>query len=513
LRDGWVLFEKGYVYDSLEHGARVTPETKFRIASITKQFTAAAILRLQEQGKLSVTDPLAKYFPDFPKSKQITLHQLLTHTSGIHNFVLRPDYQMLAASPMSPDELLDVIRKDPFDFEPGTKFSYSNSGYLLLGEIVAKVSGKPFAEFLRTEFFEPLAMKDTGVHVPDAILAREATGYTLRGSPSVTKTMSWDAASFAAAGGLISTVGDLGRWNQALLAGKVLSEASLKAAWTPVNVAAPKGSSPDSPINGRGYGYGWLVGKVRGLSEIQHSGSLPGFVGSVSLFPSEHFVVAVLDNAWGSLPGLEPFQLAREIAQFYLAPKMQPQPTPKLATLSEQDLEGLVGRYDIGGDQLTVTRDGSHLFARLNLWPKVEILPRSDTEFFHRDSGEPIVFARNDKGRATKAGLRQMGMAWYEAPRVEEPAVARVAPEVLDGYVGKYDFGQGRAILTVSREGNQLYAQMKGQPKFELFPKSATVFFCKVVPAQVTFVQGAGGKVTGLIHDYGGRKLEVRRVD
>jgi CubicO group peptidase (beta-lactamase class C family) len=522
MRDGKVLFEKGYGYASLEHDVRVTPDTKFPVASITKQFTASAILRLQEQGKLSVTDPLAKYFPDFPKGKQITLHQLLTHTSGIHNFALRPDYEISAASPIDFDELLEIMRKEPFDFEPGSRFSYSNSGYLLLGEIVAKVSGKSFAEFLKTEFFEPLGMKDTSVHAPDviaphqvrafAILPHQATGYGFR--DNVTKRMtSWDATSFGGAGALISTVRDLGRWNQALLAGKVLSEASLKVAWTPVNVAVPKGTPPDSPLNQRGYGYGWLVSKVRGLLEIQHSGALPGFVGNVQIFPSERFVVAVEDNAWGSLPGLHPYLLAGKIAQFYLGSKMQPQPNRKLASLSEQSLDGLLGRYDLAGEQVTVTREGSHIFARVSLGPKVEIFPLSDTEFFWKDTGDPIAFTRDEKGRASRMGMRQGWMAWYQAPRIEEPAVVQVAPEVLESYVGRYDFGQGRAILTVSREGNRLYAQMKGQAKEEILPRSQTTFFSKLVPGEVTFVNDTRGKVTGLIHEQGARKLEIRRVE
>jgi hypothetical protein len=143
----------------------------------------------------------------------------------------------------------------------------------------------------------------------------------------------------------------------------------------------------------------------------------------------------------------------------------------------------------------------------------LQFLPLSDTEFFWKDTGDPIVFTRDEKGRASKMGMRQGWAAWYEAPRIEEPAVVQVAPEVLESYVGRYDFGQGRAILTVSREGNRLYAQMKGQAKEEIFPRSQTTFFSKLVPGQVTFVRDTHGKVTGLIHEQGARKLEIRRVE
>lgn len=162
---------------------------------------------------------------------------------------------------------------------------------------------------------------------------------------------------------------------------------------------------------------------------------------------------------------------------------------------------------------MAVTRDGSHVFARVDRGPKIEILPLSDTAFFWKDTGDPIAFTRDEKGRATKMGMRLGWMAWYEAPRIEEPAVVTVAPEVLESYVGRYDFGQGRAILTVSREGSRLYAKMKGEAKQAILPRSQSTFFSKLSPAQVTFVKDTHGKVTGLIHEQGVRKLEIRRLE
>ena len=505
-RDGKVLFEKGYGYANLEHGVRITLETKFRIASITKQFTAAAILRLQEQGKLSVRDPLSKYFPDFPKGKQVTLHHLLTHTSGIHSLTWRPDYQLMAASAIDAEDLIELTKKDPYDFEPGTRYGYSNSGYFLLGEIVAKVSGQSYADYLRTQFFEPLGMKDTGVHTSDAILLHEATGYSYANS-SPKKTINWNMSRIGGAGALYSTVGDLARWNDALFGGKVLGEASLKAAWTPMKVG-----SIHEPA-GEGYGYGWLVDKLRGLLEIEHDGELPGFVSHLSGYPSEHLTVVILDNAWGSLPGLHPHTLGREIAQLYLGHRMEARPIPKVVALSDEDLDRFVGRYDSGGVLLTVTRDGSRLFARRHTWPPFEILPTSDGEFFAKVGDSRITFIKDEKGRVIKALDRYWGPVGSEAFRMEDLVAIQVAPAVLDAYVGKYDYGQRQAIMTVSREGDHLYAQIKGQPKFEIFPKSQRVFFWKAVPAQITFVTDTHGKVTGGIHEQGGRKLDVPRIE
>jgi hypothetical protein len=402
--------------------------------------------------------------------------------------------------------LIELTKKDPYDFEPGTRFSYSNSGYFLLGEIVAKVSGLSFADYLRTQFFEPLGMKDSGVHTADAILPHEATGYAYANS-SLKKTINWNMSCIGGAGAIYSTVGDLARWNDALFDGKVLSEVSLKAAWTPMKVGSIREPA------GEGYGYGWLVDKLRGLSEVEHDGEVPGFVSHLAGYPSEHLTVVVLDNAWGSLPGLNPHGLGREIAELYLGQKMEARPIPKVVALSEEALDRFVGRYDSGGDLLTVSRDGNRLFARRRTWPPFEILPTTDGEFFAKVGDTRITFIKDDRGRVIKALDRYWGPVGSEAFRMEDLVAIQVAPAVLDAYLGKYDYGQRQAIMTVSREGNHLYAQIKGQPRFEIFPKSQTVFFWKAVPAQITFVTDTHGKVTGGIHEQGGRKLDVPRIE
>ena len=190
-RDGTVLFSKGWGMANLEHDVRVTTKTKFRIGSVTKQFTAAAILKLQEDGKLSVDDPLSKFIPDYPRGDEVKLHHLLTHTSGIHSFTSKPEFFATVASSTTPEEMIESFQNDPFDFSPGEKFQYNNSGYFLLGHIIAKVSEKSYGEYLRETFFEPLGMHDTGVHTATAILKGEATGYAV--ANDVAKTaLDWD---------------------------------------------------------------------------------------------------------------------------------------------------------------------------------------------------------------------------------------------------------------------------------------------------------------------------------
>lgn len=410
-RDGKVVFERGFGYASLEHGVRITPATKFRIGSITKQFTAAAILRLQEQGKLSVGDRLSRFLPDFPRAEEVTLHHLLTHTSGLHSYTNKPDFLRTVTVPTTSEELIASFKNDPFDFAPGTKWDYCNSGYLLLGHLVEKVSGQPYGDFLRAQFFEPLGMKDTGVHRNDAILEDEATGYFQEGDV-LRKALNWDMSRAGGAGALYSTVGDLARWNEAVFGGRVLGPDSLKAALTPVAVAGAE-RLPDE-----GYGYGWFVGKLRGLEEVQHGGGLQGFISQLSRYPGERLTVVVLANAAPPVPGLLPGTLARDIAQVYLGHRMADRPSAKALMLPPAALDSFVGRYDYGGPVLTVTREGSQLYAQLTGQPRFEIFARGEAEFFWKVVEAKITFVKDANGRVTK-GVHVQGGQTLEAPKLE----------------------------------------------------------------------------------------------
>ena len=506
-KDGKTLFEKAYGYASLEHHVPVTPQTKFRIGSITKQFTAAAILRLQEQGKLSVDDPLSKFVADYPRGSEVRLRHLLTHTSGIHNYTEKPDFLETVRVPVkSVEDHIGSFRNDPFDFSPGERWSYSNSGYFLLGHIVEKVSGESYADFLRKQFFEPLGMKDTGVYRNGMILAHDATGYAQNGT-TLEKAADWEMSRAGGAGALYSTVEDLARWNDALFAGRVLTKASTDAAWTAVTTVAAPQATDD------GYGFGWGVGRFRGLREIQHGGGLQGFLSQLSRFPDRNLTVVVLANAAPPVPGLEPGTLARDIAEIYLGDAMQARPSTKSVTLSPEELEAFVGRYDYGQAILVVTREGGRLFAQLGGQPRFEIFPRSATEFFWKAVDAQVTFEKDASGRVVKAHHRQ-GMGSLDAPRLPDPpAGIQMDPAALDAYVGKYDYGQGQVVLTVSREGSRLFAQLTGQPRLEIFPTSPTEFVWKAVNAKLTFVKDGNGKVLKGIHEQGGRTLDVPKIE
>ena len=507
-RDGRVLFEKGYGLARVEERVPATPQTKFRIGSITKQFTAAAILKLQEEGRLGVNDRLTKFIPDYPRGDQVSVHHLLTHTSGIHSYTSKPDFITSVTTPVKLDEHIQSFKNDPFDFDPGQRFLYNNSGYFLLGFIVEKASGQSYADYLRLKFFEPLGMRDTGVHHSDSKLDREAIGYAFADG-GFTKAADWDMSRAGGAGVLYSTVQDLNRWNEGVFGGKVLSAASLKAAFTPVVVAGEDASVPKEA----GYGYGWSIARMRGLEEVGHGGGLQGFVSYLLRLPTVNFTVAVLVNAAPPAPGVDPGALAHDVAEFYLGETLAPRERPAVdAKVSTEAKDAVVGRYDYGGAVLTVTREGERLFAQLTGQPKFEIFPKSDTTFFWKVVEAEVTFVKDEKGRVTKAIHKQGGQSIH-APRIEDVEPVTLPAQALDAVVGRYDYGGGKSILTVSREGDRLFAQLTGQPRFEIFAKSETEFFWKVVNAQVTFVKDKDGKVVKGVHRQGGQTIEAPRME
>jgi CubicO group peptidase (beta-lactamase class C family) len=504
-QDGKILFEKGYGLADREHQVAVTPETKFRIGSITKQFTAAAILKLQEEGKLSVNDKLPKYIWDYPRGDEVTLHHLLTHTSGIHSYTSKPGFMEQVTNATTTEQLIKSFQNDPYDFDPGAKWSYDNSGYILLGDIVEQVSRKSYAAFLRENFFQPLGMTNTGVYSSDLALTHEALGYSFQDG-KFGRAVNWNMSWAGGAGALYSTVEDLYRWNEGVFNGKVLNAASLKAAFTPVKTKENKDDD-----SGDGYGYGWIVGKRRGLQEIWHNGGLNGFSSSLLRLPKENFTVAILANSEPEAPKVAPGELARKLVDIYLGDKLAPLPLANM-DVSPKAFEAVAGRYDFGGPILTVTKEGDHLFAQLSGQQKQEIFPTSETDFFWKVVEAHITFVKDKDGKVVKAIHHQNGLT-INAPRLEDLREAQVDSAAYDSVVGKYDYGQGKAIMTVTRDGNRLFAQLTGQPKFEIFPKSETEFFWKVVDAQVTFVKDDKGEVTKAIHHQGGRSFDAPKIE
>lgn len=504
-QNGKIIYQKGFGFASLENRVPITPETKFRIGSITKQFTAAAILKLQEVGLLNVNDPLSKYMPDYPRGNEVSIHHLLTHTSGIHSYTDKPNFIQTVTVEVKPESLIASFKNDKYDFDPGTQWRYNNSGYFLLGYLVNKLTNETYDAYLKKTFFEPLNMKDTGVHHWSDILAHEATGYSYING-KFQKAQNWDMSRAGGAGALYSTVTDLYRWNEAVFNGKVLSEKNLAAAFTPVTLK----DGSKAQAFGSGYGYGWGIGDFRGIKEISHGGGLHGFVTSLARYPEHNMTVTVLTNC-APARDLNPGGLTREIAQIYLWEKMKSQESYATAVVDAKLYDAYVGKYEYpGGAILTVTRDGNKLLAQLTGQPQFEIFPRSETEFFWKVVDAQITFVKNEKGEVIH-GIHRQGGQTLTAPRFKEETPAKIDPAVYDAYVGEYELAPGM-IITVTKEGAQLFVQLTGQPKFEIFPRSETEFFLQVVKADIKFVKDEAAKVASLILKQAGVEQTARKI-
>jgi CubicO group peptidase (beta-lactamase class C family) len=503
-RDGKILFEKGYGLADVEHQVLITPETKFRIGSITKQFTASAILRLQEAGRLRVTDQLARYYPDFPRGNEVTLRHLLTHTSGIHSYTEQPNIATIVLQPTSPAALIASIEKFSYDFNPGAKWSYSNSGYVILGDIVTQVSGENYADYLQRTFFRPLGMTGTGVYRNDAPPAGGAIGYSYQAG-AFTKAPNWDMTWAGGAGALYSTVEDLFRWNEGIFRHHVLQADSLAAALTPEAVA----DNPEAKLE-NGYGYGWEIAKFRGAREISHNGGLPGFLAGLIRLPDLNFTVVVLTNALPPKVG-DPIQLAQEITDCYLGADLAPRPAlvPNPA-VSQDALAAIVGRYLLGPTILAVTTEGGRAFAQLTGQGPHEIFPKSETEFFLKVVDAQLVFVKDVTGKVTGATLHQNGQT-LPLTRLPDVAEVKLDDSQTDPLLGEYAFAPNRN-LAISRSAGRLYAQLTGQPKLELSATSSTEFFLRMVQARLTFVEDADGKVISVILHQNGHDRDSPKV-
>lgn len=287
VKNGTTIFRKAYGLADIAKERPLTPDMSLRLGSITKQFTATAILMLADQGKLAVSDDIRKFLPDYPTdNKTITIEHLLTHTSGIVSYSGMHDFVARSKTEMSVREMIDYFKDQPKEFDAGKRWSYSNSGYFLLGAIIEKISGLTYADFLTQSIFTPLGMNDTAYEGRERTSVRHIEGYS-RGKKGFAPSPALSMSQPYAAGALVSTVDDLARWDAAISSGKLLKESSWNKAFTPYTLN-------DGTVTK--YGYGWEIGKLFGLKIISHSGRINGFTSEALRIPEEKLYVAVLSN-------------------------------------------------------------------------------------------------------------------------------------------------------------------------------------------------------------------------
>ena len=294
---GEVVTSRAYGLADVELAVPVSDSTVFEIGSISKQFLAAAVLLLAEDGALGLDDPISQHLPDVPGEwAAATLRQLLTHTSGI------PDYEEIATYDIyqhrvTPEEVIQIAHSRPMDFEPGTGWHYSNTGYFLLSRVVERVERAPLADVLGRRIFGPLGMTQTRLSNPEAIIPNRASGYWVDRTGALVNRWPTEPSSTLGAGGLLSSARDLARWDAALSDDRLLSAASKEALWTPARLAsgARARRASGEPVS---YGLGWFLSPLGGLRAQHHSGQVAGFIAYFARFPDQDAAVIVLTNRY-----------------------------------------------------------------------------------------------------------------------------------------------------------------------------------------------------------------------
>ena len=283
LRNNEVLLNKGYGFSDMKAQTLNTPETRFPILSITKTLTSTVILKLQDEGKLSVKDKLTKYFPDYPNGSKITIHHLLTHSSGIYNYTgdVGIEDSALVNYPISKEKVLNYFKDKPLDFSPGKYYGYNNSGYFLLGMIIEKVTGKAYETVVREKIFRPLGMNQSGFDFINLTKSIKAQGYEKWNQNTAIPYKHYDSTFAYSAGGVYSTTTDLLKWANAVSSKQILTTKTWELAFK------PKIES---------YGYGWMSGALFGEKYIRHSGGYPGYMSEFIYYPDKGLTIILLNN-------------------------------------------------------------------------------------------------------------------------------------------------------------------------------------------------------------------------
>ncbi len=487
----------------------VNGDTLFEIGSVTKVFTALLLAEAVQRGEVALTDPIAKYLPANVKvpergGKTITLQDLAMHVSGLPRLPtnIRWKDELNPYADYTVQQLYDFLGAHELTRDIGESYEYSNLGAGLLGHILALRAGTDYESLVRTRITAPLAMTSTAIKLSDALQKRLAAGH----DPERERVPNWDLPTLAGGGALRSTANDLLNF---LAANLRKTPSPLAPAIASMLAVRRTTSIPDTEI-----ALGWHITSVGDSEIVWHNGGTGGYRSFVGFDPKQRLGVVVLSNTMNA-EGIDDIgrHLLNESLPLWQAPKLA-----KEMTVDPNVLDRYVGIYELAPSfALTITREGSRLFSQATGQPRVELFAENETKFFLKVVDAQITFQPGAGGRATGLILHQGGD--HPAKRVETHAAApkqrtaiAVSPALLDRYAGRYQLAPG-FILNVTRDGDRLYVQATGQPKFELLAETERDFFLKAVDAQITFVTDMAGRVTKAILHQGGMDQDAQRID
>lgn len=510
MKNGRLIYAKGFGMADLEHNEPLTPDSVFYIASTSKQFTAAGIALLVLDGKLSLATDIRTLLPEFTRlQKPVTVDQLLHHTSGVRDY-----FELLALTGWRYEDYFNndmvvsfLSRQRDLNFEPGAEFLYSNSNYVLLAEIVKRVSGKSLRDWDEERVFRPLEMANTHFdddyrqivpHRVSSYLPNQAGGY-------FQLLKEFDGYGD---GNLLTTVGDLAKWDENFYSGQVGGKAFLDLMLT-------RGVLNNGTVTD--YAFGLMREKYRGLAVERHAGGFKGFRTELVRFPDQHFSVTVLCN----LGSLNASDLANKVADIYLAdlfsesnlPVVVPAAhTPVVVQVAPAVFDNYVGEYELNkqpGFILSITRDGDRLYSQGTGLGRVEIFASSESEFFFKVVDAQFTFHRDADGSVSGLTLHQHGTHKDKAKRIKRPSMPTVA---LTEYVGKYYCDEIDTSFLLQVEEGKLFAIHARLPKVILKPRDRDIYDANA--GRFEFSRDTNGRVIALRYSVGRvLNLEFRRQD
>ncbi|MFN3939855.1 MAG: serine hydrolase, partial [Chitinophagales bacterium] len=514
-QNGIPVYRKAFGMASLELAVPLKEDHVFAIGSMTKQFTGVCILQLAQEGKLHLQDNINKYLPDYnTHGRKITIEHLLTHTSGIPGFTELDTFASILNKDVTPPELLALFQEEELLFEPGSDWSYSNSGYNVAGVIIEKVSGMKYEDYLQKKIFDPLHMTSTTTGSKNKIIPRMVNGYSPgAASYSPAREFSWTWPF--AAGMIVSNVDDLLKWDEALYTNKILNEEYRKIAFQ--NYVLSTGDSAN-------YGYGWAIGNFEDKKIIRHGGAIDGFLSDAMRIPSAHLYIAILTNNTKQ----SPVDITNEIANTLLNLGINASET----ALNKKEMEDFAGTY-------ALRRLGGRLVSNYSAEPMYRYITIEEDGLYSQRTGgskNKLTYVGNDAftfgNKFTRLlFLRHMdnsikGLMIYDVlggygpndialkTHIPLPAAKTeiaLSADILKKYEGKYDFGGG-FFMQIFVKDKILYGQATGQGAIQLYAESETKFFLKIVDATIEFHVNETGVVESMTL-FQGKEMKAMKVE
>ncbi|MFK7936465.1 MAG: serine hydrolase [Saprospiraceae bacterium] len=475
-----VRYEKAFGLSNTSNGIKTRLDDQFRIGSITKQFTAAAILKLAEEGQLHLENSINKFLPDITNDKEITIHHLLQHTSGLGN---QSDIASFDQNSIDlnnyPENMMQDIFSSPLKFSPGSDYAYSNLGYVVLGQIIEQVSDMPYELYLKKSFFEPLGMKNTGFEYIDDHLAPKSSGYTKVNGK-------YEQAAFIpmkityAAGGLVSNLRDLEKWNRSIMTGKVL----------PLNVVQQiQETNYLSEGNKTGYSYGWQIGNIQGLKTVKHDGIVNGFTSMAIYVPEFDVFVTTLSNC--------DCYRDIEILTSKITALSMGKPFPShWVELTKKELQKFSGKYRRESSEMIITVHDNQLMYYQNKGQKRKLIPVDSNKLQIEGSLEQLEFSFAEGTNSYSLVSLNDITTWKKTESVIAYHSIVLDENKLEEYVGKYQVPNAFTFQVI-RIGDTLYGQI-GNDRKKMFCYDADKFCASKTDASLHFLRDQAGKIVKL---------------